>query len=90
MAKQAPPAFFSYAKYVSEVSLLALTAGSYQPALAMFIASCRSCRSCTDQPNKCTDRANSDTDPSNSADLAYAISRYLGHSTYWLYAANAT
>ena len=85
MAKKAPPAFFSYTKYVSEVSLLVLTAGSYQLALAMFI---RSCTSCTDQPNKCTDRANSDTDPSNSADLVYAISRYLGHSTYWLYTAN--
>lgn len=81
MPKKAPPAFFSYAKYTSEVFLLVLTAGSFQLALAVFITSCRSC---TDQPNKCSDRAKSDIDPYNYADLAYASSRYLCHPTYWL------
>jgi len=32
----------------------------------------------------------SDTDLSNSANLAYAISRYLGHLTYRFYAANTS
>lgn len=81
MAKKAPPAFFSYAKYISEVFLLVPMAGSYQLALAIFITTCRSC---TDQPNKCSDRAKSDTDPSNYADLAYASSRYLCYPTSWL------
>lgn len=67
LAKKAFPAFFSCTKYVSEVSLLLFTAGFYQLALTMFIASFRSCN---DQPQKCTDTQNSDTDPSNSANLA--------------------
>lgn len=53
-AKKASPAFFSHTKYVSEVSLLLFTAGSYQLALTLFI---ESCRSCTDQPPKSTDHS---------------------------------
>lgn len=53
-AKKASPGFFSHTKYVNEVFLLLFTAGSYQLALTMFIASCRSC---TDQPPKCTDHS---------------------------------
>lgn len=75
------PAFFSYVKYASEASLLVLTSWFVPHSLhyehLTLISLIR-------VQNKFTQKLFQPAGP------AYAISRHLGHSKYWLFTVNTS